>query len=83
MFTWIFTCVIVENFGMLHMDPEITFYLRTLNMQMTSQSQLIFDKLVYDICPCKEKLFCHNQTKEKLMFILPFSPKIVAQKNII
>ena len=42
--------MIVENFGMLHLDPEITFYLRTLSMQMTPRSQLIFDKLVYDLC---------------------------------
>jgi len=37
---------------------------------MTPRSQLIFDKLVYDLCPCKERLFSYKQTKEKLMFVL-------------
>jgi len=43
---------------------------------MTPQSHLIFDKLVYDLYPCKESLFCHKQTKEKLTFILQIAAEI-------
>jgi len=39
-------------------------------MRMTPQSQLIFDKSVYDLCPYKERMFCDKKTKRKLMFIL-------------
>jgi len=50
-------------------------------MQMISQNQLIFDKSVYDICPYKEMLFFHKQTKKKLMFILKLAAKFAAKKK--
>jgi hypothetical protein len=55
-------------------------YLRTLNIRMMPQSQLIFDKLVYDFCPFQEMLFCHKQ-KEKSCLFFNLLPKFVAQKK--
>jgi hypothetical protein len=42
------------------LDLEITLYLRTISIRMTSRNQLIFDKLVYNFYPCKEILFSHK-----------------------
>ena len=39
-------------------------------MRMMSRNQLIFNELVYDLCPYEERVFCHKQIKGKLMFIL-------------
>jgi hypothetical protein len=50
-------------------------------MWITSQSQLIFDKSVYDLCLCKEMLFFHKQTKEKLMFIIQLVTEIATNKQ--
>jgi len=47
---------------------------------MMPQSQLIFDKLVYDFCPFQEMLFCHKQ-KEKSCLFFNLLPKFVAQKK--
>jgi hypothetical protein len=43
---------------------------------MTAQNQLIFDKLVCDLHPCKEMLFYHKQIKKKLIFILQLAAEI-------
>jgi len=39
------------------LDPEITLYLKTLSMQIMPQSQSIFNKSVYNLYPCEERLF--------------------------
>jgi hypothetical protein len=59
----------------------MTLYLRNLRMRMMPQNQLIFDKSVFDLCPCKKRLFCHNQTKWKLMFILQIIAKSETKKT--
>jgi len=48
---------------------------------MKPQNQLIFDKLVYYFYPCKERLFCYKQTKEKLTFILQLATESFSSKK--
>jgi hypothetical protein len=46
------------------LDLEITLYLRTLSIRMTSRNQLIFDRLVYNLIPAKKDCFVTNKQKK-------------------
>jgi hypothetical protein len=46
------------------LDLEITLYLRTLSIRMTSRNQLIFDRLVYNLIPAKKDCFATNKQKK-------------------
>jgi hypothetical protein len=49
--------------------------------KITLWNQLIFDKSVYDICICKERLFCYKQIKEKVMLFFNLLPKLTVKKK--
>jgi hypothetical protein len=46
------------------LDLEITLYLKTLSIRMTSRNQLIFDRLVYNLIPAKKDCFVTNKQKK-------------------
>jgi hypothetical protein len=60
-----------QKYWKKNLDPEITLYLKTLNMQMTPQNQLFFDKSLYDLYPCKKKVVLPQINKRKTRIYSP------------
>jgi len=55
--------------------------LKTISMQVTPHSQLIFDKSMYDLFSYKERLFCNKHTKENSHFFSNLLLKFIAKKT--